>query len=408
MPSILFGVALVPAMFAAARELFGLRTARVAAVLAVLAPQAVWYSQEARMYSLFMLLVVLAVWAQARIIRTGSWRAWAAYSAATVALLYTQYFTTLVVLAQQLIFVALAVRARRRQVPIGAQLLRWAVSAAVVLLAVAPLVPFVWHQFAVNQAAGKGFGAPTNTGAGASSAANGPSIYALLANFIWIGVGYHSDAVMTELGAMWPLAMLLLLCLLGRGRSMRAMLVAVVGLLPIAVLFVVGQAKSFVFDMRYFIGAVPMAVLLTARAVTKWPLRRAGMVAVSAVVVLALGAGLYDQQLNGQNPRRYDFAPALQKMAATATPNAKVVLSPPYLDTVSRYYEPHLRYVLDQGGATAVARHVGDTREVFVMGSFFSNGDQRGHTQALVHALARHRHVVRVWNFDNVKVWELR
>src|SRR6185503_12703607 len=56
LPSLIAGVALVPVLFWVGRVCFDRRTGWVAATLAAVAPFGVWYSQEARMYSLFMLL----------------------------------------------------------------------------------------------------------------------------------------------------------------------------------------------------------------------------------------------------------------------------------------------------------------------------------------------------------------
>jgi hypothetical protein len=406
MPSIIFGVLLIPAVYATARELFDRRTARIAAVLSVLAPQAVWYSQEARMYALFMLLVMLAVWAQARAMRTGGLRAWAAYTLVTAALVYTQYFTVLVIAAQQLVFIAVFIHRRHRS-GVGRQVLLWLGSCALIALAALPLVPFAMQQFAVNQAAGRGFGAPSNTGVSSAISGTHPSAYSLIANLVWLTLGYHSDAAMTMLGAMWPLAMLLVLALLGRGRSPQSLMLLVIAVLPVLALFVVGQEKSFLFDLRYFIGAVPLVVILAARAAASWPLGRAGASVMCVVLAAALGGGLYDQQLNGQNPRRYDFEPAMAQVAKSYHNGDVVVLSPSYLYDVSHYYQRNLDYKSDVGTPQDVAQHSKNAGHVFVVGSFFTNGNQKQHVRQLLRALSVHRHVEHRWTYDNVKVWEL-
>src|SRR5206468_11333453 len=57
--SALFGVAAVPAAYAAARERFSHRAALLAAALFAVNPYFVWYSQEARAYALLVLLCTL-------------------------------------------------------------------------------------------------------------------------------------------------------------------------------------------------------------------------------------------------------------------------------------------------------------------------------------------------------------
>jgi mannosyltransferase len=64
--SAIAGVATVPAAFAAARALAGNRIALVAAALVAVNPFLIWYSQEARAYSLLVLTTTLTLWLFAR------------------------------------------------------------------------------------------------------------------------------------------------------------------------------------------------------------------------------------------------------------------------------------------------------------------------------------------------------
>ncbi|MGH2928799.1 MAG: glycosyltransferase family 39 protein, partial [Solirubrobacteraceae bacterium] len=57
-PSILAGSLIVPVAYVAARDLWDRRTGMVCASFATVAPIVVWYSQEARMYSMFMLFAL--------------------------------------------------------------------------------------------------------------------------------------------------------------------------------------------------------------------------------------------------------------------------------------------------------------------------------------------------------------
>ena len=80
-PSIVFGVLLIPLVYLLGKEAYDRRTGAVAAVIVSVAPFAVWYSQEARMYALLMVFGVLALWAQLRILRRGGWYPWVVYTA---------------------------------------------------------------------------------------------------------------------------------------------------------------------------------------------------------------------------------------------------------------------------------------------------------------------------------------
>src|SRR5205814_1625402 len=81
------------------------------------------------------------------------------YALASVALIYNQYFSVLLVLTQQAVFTIAFIRGDRR-------ILRgWLGSMALIALLVVPLLPFALEQFRANEAAGKGFeGVPSQAG----------------------------------------------------------------------------------------------------------------------------------------------------------------------------------------------------------------------------------------------------
>ncbi|MBB4661938.1 glycosyltransferase family 39 protein [Conexibacter arvalis] len=434
-PSLLAGTALVPLLYLTARDLWDRRAGLAAAALGAVAPFAVWYSAEARMYAFFMLLALLAVWAQARILRDrdahaaaagdrdahaaargdrdrgdaagapGRLRDWALYALATILLLYDQYFAALVVGVQQAAF-ALALWSRRRdRAAARAFAIRWLGSAALIVVALIPLIGFAHAQFAANEAAGRGFDSPAQAGAGVAQggAAQQPSVYGAITNLVWAIWGYHSDSAMAALSALWPFGMLLALLLLGRGRAPRTLLIAAVAVVPAAALFAIGMLKPALFEVRYFIAAVPMLLLLVARALTSWATGRAATVLLVGAFAATLGAGLLDQQVNGANPRLYDFRGALEAVERRAGPHDVLIYNPDYLTDVIGYYAPELN-------AQPMGRDLPQRRDatVFVLGSFLDKPTFAASTGGLVASLRRTRRLVRTWELAQVRVWEFR
>ena len=90
--SALAGVATVPVAWGIGRELAGRRAALVAAALLAVNPLFVWYSQEARAYSLFTLLAALALLCFLRALREPSPKRLAAFAVAGALALLTHYF----------------------------------------------------------------------------------------------------------------------------------------------------------------------------------------------------------------------------------------------------------------------------------------------------------------------------
>ena len=401
LPSLIAGTLLIPLLYRVGSELYDRRAGLAAAALGAVAPFPVWYSDEARMYAFFMLFATLAIWMQVRAVRRGRTADWVGYALASAALLWNQYFSVLLVLTQQAAFAILVLRGHRG-------LLRgWLGSAALLALLVAPLAPFALAQFHANEAAGKGFeGVPSQAGAAASQQAGlaKPAVYGALTNAVWAVFGYHSDATMTRIAALWPLGILGALALLGRGRSRATLLLVACALVPMVALFVLGQKKPFIFEVRYFCAAVPIALLLIGRLVTGWVRPAAAAASITVATAGLMGVAAADQQLNQSNPRTYDFRGALAAIRSAARPGDVVVYTPQYLNTVIAYYGSDLRsHPIDTGVPTRRS-----SGRVFVLASFQDKAPYRLQARKTLLAL-RHqgRHVITTLHRPQIRVWEL-
>jgi hypothetical protein len=402
-PSLVAGSALVPVLYLLGRELYDRRAGMLAAALGAVAPFIVWYSQEARMYALFMLFAALATYAQVLVLRRGGRRYWLLYAASATALLWTQYFGVLLIGVQQAGFLVAAWGLRRSARPARGFVLGWLGSALLIVVAVAPIIPFALDQFQANQAAGKGFSAPTNAGGGVSASAQpAPGIYALLTNFVWGVGGYHSDATMAELAALWPLGMLAGLLALGRQRRPLSRLVLACAVVPALALFAIGFAKPFLFEIRYFSGAVPLLLVLVARGATGWVRGTVATAALSVALLGTLSVADADQQLNRSNPRTYDFRGALAKITQRWRPGDVLLYQPDDLGDVVTYYAPHLR----MGPLAAGIPERRDAGRVFVLGSFLT--DKRNVRATRLGLLRLHRNWRLVGNVraQQIHVWE--
>ncbi len=132
LPSALAGIALVPVAWAIGRELADRAAAIACAALVTVGPLFVWYSQEARVYGLFMFTSGLAMLAFVRVLREPSPRRLAWFAAAGALCLLTHYFAVFL-LAGMGIWLLADPRTRRRSVPALAAL-------ALVGIALLPLI----------------------------------------------------------------------------------------------------------------------------------------------------------------------------------------------------------------------------------------------------------------------------
>jgi mannosyltransferase len=100
--SAMLGTAGIAAMYALGKTLFEENVGLAASALTCLAPYTVFYGQEARMYSLVLLLSALLLLSYNRMLHTRSRRWWLAYAACSVLSMYVQYVSALLLLALHL------------------------------------------------------------------------------------------------------------------------------------------------------------------------------------------------------------------------------------------------------------------------------------------------------------------
>lgn len=149
LPAVIAGALVVPAIYVVARRLFGSQVALVAGLLSALWPYMVWYSQEARNYSLLMLLTTMQMYFAYRAVayrRAGDWVGLALF---TILNLYCHYLALLTTFAAAVyvggFLLADTARANRKlQLAIGGGLA--AIAALAILLPWRPLLKWLYAE----------------------------------------------------------------------------------------------------------------------------------------------------------------------------------------------------------------------------------------------------------------------
>ena len=98
--SAFLGVLAVASMFPMADVVGKRRLGVISAFALAISPLHIWYSQEARMYSLIVLLVLLGNYFFARLLRRGNLANWLGYSISMLLAMHTHYLTLFIILAQ--------------------------------------------------------------------------------------------------------------------------------------------------------------------------------------------------------------------------------------------------------------------------------------------------------------------
>jgi mannosyltransferase len=135
LPSALAGIATVPAAWAIGRELSGRRAAIICAALVAVNPLFVWYSQEARVYALFVLTAALAMLCFLRVLRDPTPQRMAVFALTAALALLTHYFAVFL-LAPMVLWLLWDRRTRRAA----------AVASGVLVLVGLALLPLISAQ----------------------------------------------------------------------------------------------------------------------------------------------------------------------------------------------------------------------------------------------------------------------
>jgi len=97
LPSAIFGVLAIPLIYLLGKELYNRNVGLLSAFMLMFWPYHVWYSQEARMYSLFFLITTASMLIFHKLLSQGNKKLWNAYLAVTLLGCYTHFYFIFVI-----------------------------------------------------------------------------------------------------------------------------------------------------------------------------------------------------------------------------------------------------------------------------------------------------------------------
>ena len=290
MPSALFGIATVALLWRLGREWFDRGTGLTAAALLAVSPFHIAYSQEARHYSLVMLLLLLCVCAFVRMLRSGSAASQIALVITAALAMLTHTFALFTLAALNLFYFWRWARRGETGVPPR----RWILLQAAILLLFGPWI--------------------------------GATIEVARMGLPWLmhSTPFH-QAMMSYAGGVIPALVMAGLSAVAaviawRRRDDRILLLALLVLLP-----VIGPLARNLFVPRYGIAAMialPLLVAYAASAIGRWA---CVMVVMLAALTWALTSSPgharyphYQQKPDVRSAARYVIAHAQEPAAVVA------------------------------------------------------------------------------------------
>ena len=113
LPALIFGVASIWAIARLARLVFGEKEAVLAALLCTFSYHHIWFSQNARGYTIVLFVSILATDCLLRGLRTGLWRYWSGYAILIALGVYAHLTTVFVAVAHAFIVAAILIKDRK-------------------------------------------------------------------------------------------------------------------------------------------------------------------------------------------------------------------------------------------------------------------------------------------------------
>ena len=332
--SVVFGVAAVYALY---RLLDGVPRviAYAAALWFAVAPHAVLFSQEARMYAAVTFFVLAACFYYRRWVDSGfvSGTALAGYGICVVVCLYLHYFTALVVAAVGLHAVLLAIGATRTPTdpPRRLPLTTWALVHAIIAVSSLPWVAIARSQISRGQPWREVVtlaGIPAHARSTLAGLLGGLSTYSFTSVLAWVAAA----VLVVGIGRL-ALASV-------RGREPeRDLFFLLVALVPIGLGLALLPFAGRMDLSRYLPYALPLLMVAAARGLSAFRIPSAAAASVLAIGALATLPAL--QTYYRTHVKDSDVRPIVAVLMEAAHPRTGsqdlIFVAPGYMDVVAQY-----------------------------------------------------------------------
>jgi len=278
-----FGIALVPLVWALGKRLFSSRAGLFAAALVAVNPLCVYYSQEARAYSMLPFFVLISGYCWLRALQKQKWWAHGLCASVALALAFFSHYYAVLWVASLPLSVLLMARSRR-DLASGIRLNIKTLVASLVL--VAP-----WLAIFFDKA--------TTTVSAADFWVPKPTLKTLLISLKNMSLGFHAPlnagviaAILVALAAAFGLA-----CALVRGWSTQVRFLAVNAFIPILIAFAVSKlAKNSIYLDRCLIPSAVFFLMMAAYGISV--LRQWAGLALLLLLLFLTSFSLYNHYNN--------------------------------------------------------------------------------------------------------------
>lgn len=322
--SFLFFVLTLPVLYLVSKEAGNKKIAVLTIILFALSPFILWYSSEARMYTLFTFITSLNHLFFQRMVRSNGRVGKLGYWISTIIGFYTHYFFMFLI-ATQIFYILyrLLATVQKNNKSIFQIFLVYKypfVWRYVVLLLFSFLFFTPWLFYVIS------LGSASNT----QPLIPPPNEYNIFQTFVNFIFGFQTQAIQAILISLWPLAVVSLFFIFTKRN--RTPIVApgyfiLATFLPIILVFVVSYIRP-IFLSRYLILVTPTLFFLIAWLILNNSRKIASLLSVW-IIVSMMGLMFY-QNVSEKTPVKENYLGVSEYLTKTATPQDIIAVSAPF------------------------------------------------------------------------------
>lgn len=325
--SFVFFIATLPVLYTFSKESGSRRVAYLTVALFTLSPFVMWYSNEARMYTLFTLVTSLNHLYFLRLIRSEGKCAKFGYFVSAVAGLYTHYFFLFLLITQGIFVIARcaalvysdsefrvksvwSITKKHMRLP-----LRWGGIAFEAFLMLTPWITYVYSLGTANNA---------------SPLIPPPTSFNIFQTVVQFLFGFQTQAIQTFIIALWPLSLVMMFMLLTKRKNIPVSGIRYFGLvtiLPIVLVFFVSFIRP-IFLSRYLILVTPSLFFILAWSMLSYSRNIARYVIILFMMIL-LGLSGY-QNISSATPVKEDYSGVGKYLSEHALAQDIIAVSAPF------------------------------------------------------------------------------
>jgi mannosyltransferase len=314
--SLIFFLVTIPFVYLLGRQVMSYKWSLLGTVIFSFLPFMNWYANEARMYTLLVMLAVINQYFFVRVMRRKPF-GWTGYALSAMIGVYSHYFFIFNLVAEGIYFLA-----NRKYFP--PKTFRKLLGLGVLLAAI--LAPWLHYFVALGSAAATRPMVPK------------PSTVDFFNAYSQFIFGFQDDRINTILVSCWPILVVFAFFAVRRAKGVNraVQFMITIGLLPVLLAYGLSLVVQPFFLSRYMISSVAALVLAMVWFVSHYPRRLA--VFVIAVLLLTVGATSYEQDYGPNNPEAENYRQAVQYIERNATQRDVIVLSAPFTVYPFQYY----------------------------------------------------------------------